>query len=44
VVPAVLLDQIAAKAVEWASKDSRAREDISKGTPLLEALDTYGHL
>ncbi len=44
VVPAVLLDQIAAKAVEWASKDSRARDDIRKGTPLLEALDTYGHL
>jgi regulator of RNase E activity RraA len=44
VVPAVLLDQIAANAVEWANKDSRARDDIRKGTPLLKALDTYGHL
>ncbi len=43
-VPAALLSDIAAQVVEWANKDSKAREDIRKGTSLLEALDTYGHL
>jgi regulator of RNase E activity RraA len=43
-VPAVLLSDIAAQVGEWANKDSKAREDIRKGTSLLEALDTYGHL
>jgi regulator of RNase E activity RraA len=44
VVPAALLPDIAAQVGEWANKDSRAREDIMKGTSLLEAVDTYGHL
>ena len=43
-VPAVLLSDIAVQVGEWANKDSKAREDIRKGTSLLEALDTYGHL
>ena len=44
IVPTALLSNIATQAVEWANKDSKAREDIRKGTSLLEALDTYGHL
>jgi len=44
VAPAALLPDIAAQVTEWASKDSRAREDIRKGGSLLDALDTYGHL
>ena len=44
IVPGGLLADISAQVMEWANKDSKAREDIKKGTPLLEALDTYGHL
>lgn len=44
IVAAGLVQEITAKVMEWADKDSRAREDIRKGTSLIEALDTYGHL
>lgn len=44
VLAADLADEVAAQVVKWAEKDSRAREDIREGTPLLEALEKYGHL
>jgi regulator of RNase E activity RraA len=44
VVPAALLSDMASRVVEWADKDSQAREDIRKGTFLLDALEKYGHL
>ena len=44
IVPAELVDKISAQVLAWAEKDSRAREDIRQGTPLLEALEKYGHL
>ena len=44
VVAGELVNEVTSQVVEWADKDSRAREDIRKGTPLLEALDKYGHL
>jgi regulator of RNase E activity RraA len=44
VVSTALLPVISAQVKAWANKDSKAREDIRKGTSLLEALDTYGHL
>ena len=44
VVPAPLVSTVAPRALQWADKDSRAREDIRRGGSLLKALDTYGHL
>ena len=44
ILPGELVDRIEAQVLEWAEKDSRARKDIRTGTPLLEALDKYGHL
>ena len=44
VLPGELVNKIEAQVLEWAEKDSRARKDIRRGTPLLEALDKYGHL
>jgi regulator of RNase E activity RraA len=44
VVAAELVDKISAQVLAWTEKDSRAREDIRQGTPLLEALEKYGHL
>jgi len=44
IVAAGLVQEITAKVIEWADKDSRAREDIRKGTSLIEALDIHGHL
>jgi regulator of RNase E activity RraA len=44
IVPVELVDKISTQVLAWAEKDSRAREDIRQGTPLLEALDKYGHL
>ena len=44
ILPAQLVNKIEAQVLEWAAKDSRARKDIRLGTPLLEALDKYGHL
>jgi regulator of RNase E activity RraA len=44
VVPASLVRTLGPQAIQWADKDSRAREDIRKGGPLLKALETYGHL
>ncbi|MBW1980870.1 MAG: RraA family protein [Deltaproteobacteria bacterium] len=44
VVPASIAEEIAQQAHEWAGKDSRAREEIRRGMPLLTALETFGHL
>ncbi|UCG11496.1 MAG: RraA family protein [Deltaproteobacteria bacterium] len=44
VIPGALVSEVAARASDWASKDSRAREAIRAGTPLVKALETYGHL
>ena len=44
ILPSELVNRIEAQVLEWAEKDSRARKDIRTGTPLLEALDKYGHL
>jgi len=44
IVPAELVNEAEAQVLKWAEKDSRARRDIRMGTPLLEALDKYGHL
>ena len=44
ILPDELVSRIEAQVLEWAEKDSRARKDIRTGTPLLEALDKYGHL
>jgi regulator of RNase E activity RraA len=44
VVPASLVATVAPRALQWADKDARAREEIRKGGSLLKALDTYGHL
>ena len=44
ILPGELVNKIEAQVLEWAEKDSRARKDIRRGTPLLEALDKYGHL
>lgn len=44
VVPAFLAQTLGPRAIQWADKDSRARQDIRKGGPLLKALETYGHL
>jgi regulator of RNase E activity RraA len=44
VLPASLVPTVAPRALQWADKDSRAREDIRRGGSLLKALDTYGHL
>ena len=44
IVSVGLVEAITAKVLEWADKDSRAREDIRKGTSLIEALDIHGHL
>jgi 4-hydroxy-4-methyl-2-oxoglutarate aldolase len=44
ILPGALVDRIEAQVLGWAEKDSRARKDIRTGTPLLEALDKYGHL
>lgn len=44
IVPASLAPDLASRALPWADKDSRAREEIRRGGSLLKALDTYGHL
>ncbi|UCG21854.1 MAG: RraA family protein [Deltaproteobacteria bacterium] len=44
ILPVELVNKIETQVMAWAEKDSRAREDIRHGTPLLEALDKYGHL
>jgi 4-hydroxy-4-methyl-2-oxoglutarate aldolase len=44
VVPGEMLDRVAQRVGEWSQKDSRAREDIAKGLPLIQALAKYGHL
>ena len=44
ILPGELVNRIEAQVLEWAEKDSRARKDIRTGTPLLKALNKYGHL
>ena len=44
IVAAGFVDEITTQVAIWADKDSKARQDIRKGTPLLEALNKYGHL
>jgi 4-hydroxy-4-methyl-2-oxoglutarate aldolase len=44
VIPQRLLTEVTAKMTEWAQSDTRAREEILQGLPLLDALQKYGHL
>jgi 4-hydroxy-4-methyl-2-oxoglutarate aldolase len=44
VIPNRLLDEVATKVDEWSTSETGAREEISAGLPLLEALKKYGHL
>jgi regulator of RNase E activity RraA len=44
IVPANLLAELAARAAAWDEAEAGAREDISRGLPLLAALEKYGHL
>jgi len=44
IVPGGMLDRVAQRVGEWSQKDSRARQDIAKGLPLIQALAKYGHL
>ena len=44
VVPEQMLEEVSRRVAEWSSTESAAREDILRGTPLLEALAKYGHL
>jgi hypothetical protein len=44
IVAAGFIDEITTQVAIWADKDSKARQDIRQGTPLLDALDKYGHL
>ena len=44
IVPGEMLDRVTQRVGEWSQKDSRARQDIAKGLPLIQALAKYGHL
>jgi 4-hydroxy-4-methyl-2-oxoglutarate aldolase len=44
VIPHQLLAEVGAKVVEWSNSETAAREEISAGLPLLDALKKYGHL
>ena len=44
VVPQKLLDDVSRRVAEWSSTETVARQDILRGTRLLEALEKYGHL
>ncbi len=44
VIPADMLATITTRVVEWSKTESKARDDIRNGMPLLAALDKYGHL
>jgi regulator of RNase E activity RraA len=44
VVPQALLDTVTDKVVEWAGTETKSRDEIQRGLPLLEALKKYGHL
>lgn len=44
IVPANLLAEVAARAAAWGEVEAGAREEISRGLPLLAALEKYGHL
>jgi len=44
VVPQTLLDEVSRRVAEWSSTESVARQDILRGTKLIEALEKYGHL
>jgi 4-hydroxy-4-methyl-2-oxoglutarate aldolase len=44
VVSQNMLDQIYQRVIEWSHTESDAREDVLRGTSLLDALKKYGHL
>jgi 4-hydroxy-4-methyl-2-oxoglutarate aldolase len=44
IVPGKILAEVAARAVAWGEAESGAREEISRGLPLVAALEKYGHL
>ncbi len=44
VIPADMLETITDRVVEWSKTESKARNDIKNGLPLLAALEKYGHL
>lgn len=43
-VPERLLGEVARRVAEWSSTETATRQDILRGTRLLEALEKYGHL
>jgi 4-hydroxy-4-methyl-2-oxoglutarate aldolase len=43
-IPQGFLVEVTAKMTEWTQSDTRAREEILQGLPLLDALQKYGHL
>jgi 4-hydroxy-4-methyl-2-oxoglutarate aldolase len=44
VVPHALLDDVTAKVLEWSGTEEASRAAIRGGTPLLTALEMFGHL
>ena len=44
VIPAAIAAEVAERAAAWAGGEGAARDAIAAGMPLLEALDTFGHL
>jgi 4-hydroxy-4-methyl-2-oxoglutarate aldolase len=44
IVPGKILAEMAARAVAWGKTETGAREEISRGLPLVAALEKYGHL
>ena len=44
VVPQDSFDRVLKQVLATSGKDSRAREDISRGLGLLQAIEKYGHL
>jgi regulator of RNase E activity RraA len=43
-IPRSMLEQVAARVIEWSDVETGSREEIRKGLPLLKALEKYGHL
>ena len=44
VVPNHLQEEVTGKVIEWSRSEGSAREEITRGLPLLAALAKYGHL
>lgn len=44
IAAAIIIDEITARVMKWANKDSRTREGSRKSTLLLRALDISAHL